>query len=122
MAERPPPGPTAAAQVEASLHALAQVLRQEPPLEAEAQRALAARLAELGNVLAAPAPPPAEVAHLADGIAAFARAAHPRRPDPAHAASARERLEAALLSAEASAPVLTGAVRRFLDALANIGI
>jgi hypothetical protein len=45
-----------------------------------------------------------------------------RRDAPGSLAAARDRLEAALLATESTAPLTAGLARRLLDALANIGI
>jgi hypothetical protein len=110
-----------AAAVQASLHAIGQALREPHPLSAEAQDALADLLDELGNLLAAPEAPPEAVRHLAEGTARLVQAVH-ARADAGLLAQARDRVERAILAAEVQSPLLAGIARRFLDALANIGI
>ncbi len=115
MAEQPP------IRVTETLHDLARVLRESPPPGPEAQRALADLIDELGNAVGTTEVPSAEVTHLAESTAQFLQALH-RRHDPGRFANARDRLEQAVLQAEARAPVAAGVARRVLDALANFGI
>src|SRR5579872_7120549 len=110
MPEQPPSGTSLPPSVQASLHAVAEVLRDPHPLSAEAREALAALVDELGNLLTATAPPPAAVAHLADSTAHLAQAVH-RRADEGLLAAARDRLEKAILGAEAHAPLAAGVAR-----------
>jgi hypothetical protein len=123
MPEQPPSGAPVPSGIRGSLHAIAQVLREVHPLSREAQQALAGLIDDLGNSLAlAVAPvPPEELTRLAASTAHLVRLVH-RRAEPGLLASARDRLEQAILSAEAQAPLSSGLARRFLDALANIGI
>ncbi len=115
MADQPPP------RVAADLHDLARTLRDAPPLGPDAQRALAELIDELGNAVGTTGVPPAEVRHLAETTAHFVRALHAGN-EPGGLASARDRLEQAVLLAESRAPVAAGVARRVLDALANFGI
>jgi hypothetical protein len=124
MPEQPPsgtpgsaPGPSPA---QACLHVIAELLRNPRPLTPEVRTALADLLDEFGGSLAPAAVPPAEVQHLAESTAHLARALH--KKDPGYLASARDRLEQAVLAAEAQAPTAANLARRLLDALANIGI
>jgi hypothetical protein len=121
MSDQPPAPPPEAtpAGLAVTLHAVAEMLRDDRPLGLDARRALAELLDEIGRALGSAPVPPAEVSHLAESTAHFIAAL--RQPGE-HVTSARERLEAALLGVEARAPVVAGVVRRFLDALANIGI
>ncbi len=121
MPEQPPSGNPLPPSVQASLHTVAEVLRDPHPLSVEAREALAALVDELGNLLAAPTSPPEAVAHLADSTARLVQAVH-RRADEGLLAAARDRLEQAILGAEAHAPLAAGVARRVLDALAGIGI
>jgi hypothetical protein len=107
--------------VQASLHAIAEVLRQPRPLDPEAREALAALVDELGTSLAAAPIPPAEVAHLADSTAKLVQAVH-HQAAPKLLAAARDRFERAILAVESQSPLAAGLARRLLDALANIGI
>jgi hypothetical protein len=121
MPELPPPEPALPASVQASLHAVAEVLRDPHPLQPEAREALAALVDELGNLLAAPDAPPDALRHLAESTAHLAQAVH-RGEGEGMLSAARDRLEQAILGVEAHAPVTAGVARRVLDALANIGI
>jgi hypothetical protein len=115
MPEQAPSG------VQASLHTIAEILRDPRPLSHDVREVLAALLDELGQVLATTAVPPAEVAHLAESTAVLARAVH-RQEAPGLLAKARERLDAAIVAAESHSPLMAGLAHRLLDALANIGI
>jgi hypothetical protein len=120
MPEQPLPGEPPPPRIKDTLLAIAQVLREVHPLTLEAQQALAG---ELGHSLAlAVVPvPPEELTHLAESTAQMVQLVH-RRASPGLLASARDRLEQAILSAEAQSPLSAGLARRLLDALANIGI
>lgn len=109
------------AQVRASLHKLAQVLRQADHLEPEAQEALADLVDELGKALAPTTPASSEAAHLASTAASLARALH-QEQSPTLLSAAKRRLEQAAIRAESQAPVATGIARRLLDVLADLGI
>jgi hypothetical protein len=117
--QQPPGGAPGTAGVQASLHALAQALREGQPLDAEARQALAELVDELGDALNSASS--AEAGRLAESTAHLIQALH-QRHDPVRVASARDRLEQSILAAEAQAPFLTGLARRVLDALANVGI
>jgi hypothetical protein len=115
-----PEQPVAISEVQASLHVIARVLRTAPQLGPEARLALAELLEELAQNLG-PAVAPAEVAHLTDSATHLLQALQqPHKPGLLTAA--RERLDEAIAGAEVRAPVLTGVIRRLLDALAQIGI
>jgi hypothetical protein len=115
------PSPAPPSPVGDSLHAIAVFLRSGQPLSPEAQTTLADLLDELGTIAAEPAPPPAEVAHLAESMSHLVAAAAQGRDRNVWAA-ARTRLERAAAGVEAQAPTLAGLARRLLDALSNIGI
>jgi hypothetical protein len=100
---------------------LARLLREAPALPPDAQGALADLVGELAQALSHPELTAEERAHLLDNIRQVAQALHQEEPHGLLTA-ARDRLEAAALGMGASAPVATGAIRRFLDALANLGI
>jgi hypothetical protein len=114
------PQTSVAQAVQASLQAVARLLREPHPLSAEAQEALAGYIDELSALLAAPEAPPEAVRHLAESTVHLVEAVHHR--DEGLVTAARGRLEQAILGAEAQAPVAAGVARRVLDALANIGI
>jgi tRNA C32,U32 (ribose-2'-O)-methylase TrmJ len=117
----PPPQPPTAADVHASLHHLAQFLRQSGHLDTQEQQALADLVDELGRAIDQAALPSAETAHLAESIAQLTRAVH-HRHDTGLLTAAKERLGQAVVSIETQAPMATGLVRRLLEALANLGI
>ncbi|HWG47473.1 MAG TPA: hypothetical protein VN688_32215 [Gemmataceae bacterium] len=121
MPEQPPLGSPVPAGVQASLHAIAEVLRDPQPLSLETREVLADLMDELGSGLATAPVPPAEVAHLAKSAAQLVQAVH-RQAAPGLLEDARRRLDVAILAAESKAPLIAGLARRLLDALANIGI
>jgi hypothetical protein len=121
MPEQPPSASPAVAGVQTSLHTIAEILRDPRPLTHEIRAVLADLVDELGRVLATASVPPTEVANLAESTALLARAVH-RQEAPGLLAAARDRVEAAILSAESKAPLTAGLARRLLDTLANIGI
>jgi len=107
--------------VQARLQELARLLRQTKHLEPEAQQAVANLLAELSRSLHPEMLTSAETAQLVESTAGLAEALHQGQArGPLQAA--RQRLEKAVMRAEAKAPLLTGIVGRLLDALASIGI
>jgi hypothetical protein len=120
MPDTPAPNPPSLPEVQARLQAVARSLRQDSSADPEAKKALADLVDELSKALAAGTMPPAEVAHLADSTAHLAEALH-HQHDTSMMGRARDRLEQAMLNAEARVP-LVGLVRRVMDALANIGI
>ncbi len=120
MSDTPQPTPSAQ-EVQARLHEVAKLLRGSRSLDAEAQRTLAELVDELSALLRAGNVPPAEVARLADSTVHLAESLqHPQ--NKGLLGNARDRLEGAVIDAEAHAPVAVGLARRFLEALANIGI
>jgi hypothetical protein len=121
MSEQPPSDSSAPPGVQASLHAIAEVLRDPQPISLETRDVLADLVDELGAVLAAGTAPPAEVAHLADSAARLIQAVH-RQAAPGKLTALRDRLDSAILAAETNHPLTAGLARRLLDALANIGI
>jgi hypothetical protein len=116
-----PEQPQGLPDVQASLHAIARILREAHHLGPDARQALAEFVDELGRDLERGAVPPTETAHLAAGTAHLLQALHPR-PNPGVLVGARERLEQAILNAETKAPFAAGLAQRLLDALANVGI
>jgi hypothetical protein len=121
MPEQPPSATPASVGVQASLHTIAEILRDPRPLSHEVRDVLADLVDELGRVLATTPMPPAEVAHLAESTALLTRAVH-RKEAPGLLAAARDRVEAAIFAAESKSPLTAGLARRLLDTLANIGI
>jgi hypothetical protein len=121
MPEQPQPNPPARPEVEASIHALSQLLREAHHLGPEAQEQLAQLVDELGSALGSGTISSAELAHLRSSTARLVEALHQRR-DERTVESARDRLEEAVIAAESKAPVVAGVARRLLDALASLGI
>jgi hypothetical protein len=121
MPEHPETKTPSVQEVQAKLHEVARMLQGSTSLDSEAQQILAELVDELGVALQASTTPPAEVARLAASAAHLAEALHHQR-DQGFLGKARDRLGAAVLQAEAKAPVAAGVARRLLDVLANIGI
>src|SRR5262245_39899096 len=117
MTQPTPPDPQTRAEVQARLQELARQLRQTRHLDPEAQQAVADLLAELSQALHPEVLSFKEAGQLVESTAHLAEALHQGQPrGPLQAA--RQRLERAVLRAEARAPLLTGIVGRLLDALA----
>lgn len=114
------PEPTRS-EVQAHLHAIARLLRQSEHLTAEAQQALAELVDELGNALDSPALPNTEMADLTQSTAELVQALH-QRHDTGVLATARDRLEQAIVGAETKAPVAADLARRLVETLSGIGI
>jgi hypothetical protein len=106
--------------VTAQLHEVARLLRSSDHLEPEAQQALAELADELANRFSS-VPPSAEEVHLAETTAHLVETLRQGPEEGSHAA-ARDRLEKAIIAAEVRFPTIAGLARRFLDALANLGI
>ena len=121
MADQPEPMVESTQSVQTRLHSVADLLRGSPTVSREVRIALADLLDELCAATKAPDAPPAAIAHLAESAAHLAEALHHQR-DSGLVATARERLEAAILRTEAHAPNAVGLARGVVDALANIGI
>ena len=121
MSEPFQPNPSAHPEVEASLHAVSQLLREAHHLSPEAQQTLAELVDELGRALGSGTAAPEELAHLRASATRLIEAVR-QRHDEGKMAAARDRLEEAVIGLEARAPVAAGVARRLLDALANLGI
>ncbi len=121
MPEQPPTSPQVVAQVQASLHELARVLREAHHLEPQAQEALADLVEELSKALDPATSPSPETAHLAESAAQLAQALQ-QRHNRSLLAAARDRLAKAALRVESEAPMTTAIVGRLLDTLADLGI
>jgi hypothetical protein len=121
MAETAKPGTPTVPEIQARLQGVAHLLRRQGPLEAEAKRALAELVDELSRILETSAVPPAEVTLLAESTAHLAEALHQQQQRELPV-SVRERLQRAVVRAEARAPNAVGLARRLLDALADLGI
>lgn len=109
------------AQIEARLQEVARLLRESPSLDEDARRTLAELVDELAAALPAAGLPPDEAARLAGTAAHLADALH-HQHGPEKVGQARSLMEEAALAVESRAPATTDLVRRFLDALAGIGI
>lgn len=120
MSERLPIDPAEAAELRARLADCAVLLRETRHLDEASQRALAELVLELAEVID-PDSTSEHVSHLAESSAQLIHALHGRH-DAGLISAARERLEQAAARAETEAPVATGVVRQFIDALASIGI
>src|SRR5260370_19386853 len=97
------------------------MLQQSGSLDPEARQVLAELVDELGAALRASNAPPAEVAHLAESAAHLAESLHYHR-ERGILATAPDRLNAAVLQADAKSPVAAGLARPLLAAPGNIGI
>jgi hypothetical protein len=121
MSEQPQPPSPSRPEIEASLHAVSQLLRQAHHLSPEAQETLAELVDELGHAIGSGTASPEELAHLQESTARLLQAVQ-QRHDEGVVAAARDRLEGAVIGIESRAPVVAGVARRLLDALSNLGI
>ena len=99
---------------------LARRLHEAEHLEPQARAEVAALLRELAAELDRPEPSP-HAQHLAQSTAQLVHAVKDRH-EPGLIEASRERLEEAVVRAEAKAPVATGIVLRLIDVLAATGI
>jgi hypothetical protein len=113
--------PQQPSSVQRTLQELAGRLREADHLDPEAQQSVADLVEELSRTLHPEQLSSGETTQLAESAAHLARALEEGR-DPGVLLAAKHRLEAAVVGAEARAPVVVGVVRRLIDALANIGI
>ena len=113
--------PDSKAELQAHLHAIAQLLRAAHRLGPEAQAVLAVLVDVLGAALVSPAVPAAEVALLTECAAHLVQAVHEQR-EPGVLEAAEERLENAVVAVETKAPGLAHLTRRLAELLANLGI
>jgi hypothetical protein len=120
MSEPPNPGPDTAARIRANLLESARLLREAHHIDPEAQRTLADLVAELGEALDPSVASSDHAVHLAESSTHLVEALHQRHEGLI--ASARDRLAVAAARAESDAPVATGIARRFISALADLGI
>jgi hypothetical protein len=121
MPEQPAAGSPNPSEIQHRLQTIAQRLREARHLEPEAQQELAAIVEELGKALAAAPLPSTELAHLSDSTAHLVHALHEKH-DTGLLASARNRLQEAIVRAETRAPVAAGLARQLVDTLSNLGI
>ena len=122
MPDEPAPSVPAESAVRARLHDAARTARESASLDPEVRAALADLLDELSRTVDAPGRTPAEVAHLAESAAHLTDALHHAGHDRGVVATARDRLGALLVRAEARAPTAVGLARQLTDALARMGI
>jgi hypothetical protein len=115
------PAPTSLPAIQAQLRDIAAKLTITDNIEPESLGILAELVGELNRLLAQTEPPPTEVMHLAASTAHLAEQLH-RRSEEGVLAKARDRLEAAVISAEGHAPLAVAIARRLLDALVDLGI
>ncbi len=120
MAEEQPAVSPDRQALRSHLQELADLLRDAPHLEPEAQQELADLVAELSQALAGNLSS-AEADHLAQNTLHMVQALHEQR-DAHYLSATRDRLRDAAVHAELQAPVAAGIVRRIIDALANLGI
>jgi hypothetical protein len=118
MAESPQPS---VPEIQARLRQVSRMLRESSSMEPSSQRALAELVDELNKALATAQLPAAEVAELAVSTAHIAEALH-HEHDRSLLGKARDRLQEAILSAEAKAPNAVALAGRVLNALAEWGI
>jgi hypothetical protein len=119
MSEQPVPHADTVQIVRDRLEALGQRLRGAQRLSPEAREELAVLVDELATALD-PSLSSDLAAHLvetSEHLSGALDADHDESP----LAAARLRLDAVAAGAESKAPVLSGVVRRLVDALANIG-
>jgi hypothetical protein len=121
MSEIPPSDTPAVPEIQVRLQEVARLLRQTGSIDAESKRVLAELVDELSKALTTATVPPAEVTQLAESTVHLAEALHHQQQREVPI-SVRERLQRAVVNAEAHSPLLVGLARRVLDALADIGI
>jgi Domain of unknown function (DUF4404) len=121
MPDTPRSNPSSLQEVQTRLREVAQMLRKSGSYDAATQRILVELVDELNAALKAENVPPTEVARLAESTALLAESLH-QQHSRGILGTARDRLEGAMIDAEAHAPTAVGLARRLLDALANIGI
>lgn len=121
MPETPGPNTPSVPEIQARLQAVADLLRQPGSIDPAAKAALAALVDELSKTLQTGAVPTVEVAHLAESTALLAESLHHHR-EHGLLEGIRDRLDLAVINAEAHAPIAVGLARRLMDALANIGV
>jgi hypothetical protein len=119
MPEPQQPAPPSRSAIPARLHEVARLLRGARHLEPEAQQSLADLADELANTLSTSGVSTAEEAQLGQLAGQLIQALHKGGEAPA---ATRDRLQDAILRAEARAPFAAGLARQLLDAIANLGI
>jgi hypothetical protein len=120
MPDMPSLNPQPTPELRERLLECARLLRSTRHIDPDAQVALSELFAELATCADLESPG-APTAHLAETSAQLVHALH-HQHDEGLIASATDRLKEVAARAEAEAPVATGVVRRFIDALSGIGI
>jgi hypothetical protein len=118
MADQPP----TTAQLQASLHSVAEHLQGVDHLSPESKEAVAELLDEIGKLLDPAGVPSPETANLAASAAGMVHALKEKKENHTLLQTAKDRLEDAAMRAETEAPLVTGLVERLIETLANIGI
>lgn len=121
MSESVPESRSRAEQIQSELQELAARLRQTQHLDPKAQASLAALLDELGAGIGTTGSISANTEGLTRAVSDLARSLHEQH----HASileTAQDRLKEAAVRAETEAPVATGVVYRFIEALSSVGI
>lgn len=103
------------------LRRVAQLLRDAEHLNPDARATLAGVVEELAEAMRTTPISQPEIDHLTGDTARLLQALHDRHEEGA-LASARERVQRAVVKAEARAPHLADLVRRLLDTLISLGI
>ena len=120
MSDPLPPSP-GASEVQAQLRSIAQILHQHRQLGPDAQELLAKLVEEMSDELGSRNVSAQELNHLAEAASHLLQTI--KQPqEPRKAASARDRLEAAISRIESEHPTVAGIARRFVDALGELGI
>jgi hypothetical protein len=120
MSETTKPDTPPVPEIQARLREVAGLLRESPSIDPESRQALAGLIDELSTALGSAPAASAEVTHLGETTAHLVESLHRHEQGPL--GQLRDRLERAVLAAEARAPFAAGLVRRMLDALADMGI
>ena len=120
MPEQPSAGNTPGPSIGSDIEELARRLGGVEHLDPTARATLAGVLRKLAAELDQ-SEPSAQKEHLAETAAQLVRAVQDQH-EPGLIAAARERLEGAVVRAEAKAPVATDLVLQLIDTLAHLGI
>lgn len=121
MSEPDLPESNSSVPLKSDLWQLAALLREASHLDPQTQKSLASLLEELGSELNSASLVSAHHAHLTDVISDVARSLHEQHPVGLLEA-AKDRLKEAAARAETDAPVATGVIYRFIEALSSLGI
>jgi hypothetical protein len=121
MADNPEAGTPALTDLQARLHAVAEMLEEAPTLEPEARRVLAELVDELSAAFQSAEVPPEGMARLTESTGRLAEALR-HQHEHGLLAKARDGFADAVAQTEAHAPFLTRLAGRFLELLADLGI